>query len=223
MTHLIKSLQACFILTVVALAAPAQASPSMQTGRITSQPIGHYEFCQRHSAECQPVKSMPPLNLTPDLWATIVSVNNAVNVEIDQRSDMEVWGHEDYWEYPDNGSGDCEDLALEKRRRLMQAGLDVSDLLITVVRDERGAGHAILTVRTDRGDFILDNMQAKVLRWDETPYTYLKRQSTDHAGRWVDIDGPAAPAIAAREVGEATATSTSAAARPSLFDIFKSR
>lgn len=60
-----------------------------------------------------------------------------------------------------------------------------------------------------------------VLRWDETAYTYLKRQSTDHAGRWVDIEGPAAPAIASREAGRATATS--ATARRSLFDIFKSR
>ncbi|WCK05189.1 transglutaminase-like cysteine peptidase [Agrobacterium tumefaciens] len=221
MTHLIKSLQACFILAVVGLAAPAQASPSMQTGRITSQPVGHYDFCQRHSAECQPIKEMPPLSLTPDVWATLVSVNNAVNTEIDQRTDMEVWGYEDYWEYPYNGAGDCEDLALEKRRRLIQAGLEVSDLLMTVVRDERGEGHAILTVRTDRGDFILDNMQAKVLRWDETPYTYLKRQSTEHAGRWVDIEGSGSPAIAASEVGRATATS--ATSHRNILDIIMGR
>ncbi|QNP82571.1 transglutaminase-like cysteine peptidase [Agrobacterium tumefaciens] len=221
MTLPIKLLQACFILIATCLAAPVQASPFMQTGRITSQPVGHYDFCQRHSVECQPVTATPPLTLTPDAWATIVSVNNAVNVEIDQRTDMEVWGYEDYWEYPYKGAGDCEDLALEKRRRLLQSGFAVSNLLITVVRDERGEGHAILTVRTDRGDFILDNMKAKVLRWDETAYTYLKRQSTDHAGRWVDIEGPAAPAIASREAGRATATS--ATARRSLFDIFKSR
>ncbi len=222
MTHLIKSLQACFILAVVGLAAPAQASPSMQTGRITSQPVGHYDFCQRHSSECQPVKSMPPLNLTPDLWATIVSVNNAVNVEIDQRTDMEVWGYEDYWEYPYKGAGDCDDLVLEKRKRLMDAGLPVSDLLITVVLDEQSQGHAVLTVRTDRGDFILDNMKAKIFRWDETPYTYLKRQSTEHAGRWVDIEGSGAPAIAARQLERGTAVPATTSRR-SILDLFKNR
>lgn len=100
MTHLIKLLQACFILAVAGFAAPVQASPSMQTGKFTSQPIGHYDFCKRHTDECQPVKEMPPLSLTPDVWATLVSINSAVNIEIDQRSDMEVWGYEDYWEYP---------------------------------------------------------------------------------------------------------------------------
>lgn len=222
MSHLIKSLQACFILAVVGLAAPAQASPSMQTGRITSQPVGHYDFCQRHSSECQPVKSTPPLNLTPDLWATIVSVNNAVNVEIDQRTDMEVWGYEDYWEYPYKGAGDCDDLVLEKRKRLMDAGLPVSDLLITVVLDEQSQGHAVLTVRTDRGDFILDNMKTKIFRWDETPYTYLKRQSTEHAGRWVDIEGSGTPAIAARQLERGTAVPATTSRR-NILDLFRSR
>lgn len=65
MTLSIKLLQACFILIATCLAAPVQASPFMQTGKITSQPVGHYDFCQRHSVECQPVTAMPPLTLTP--------------------------------------------------------------------------------------------------------------------------------------------------------------
>ncbi len=35
----------------------------------------------------------------------------------------------------------------------------------------------MLLVRTDRGDLVLDNQDGRVLLWNETPYTYLKRQS----------------------------------------------
>lgn len=222
MTYFNKLLQACFLLTVAGLLSPAQASPSMPTGAITSQPVGHYEYCARHAGDCQPVTAMPPLHLTPDNWKTIVSVNSTVNVEIDQRSDMEVWGYEDYWEYPYKGAGDCDDIVLEKRKRLMDVGLPASNLLITVVRDERGDGHAVLTVRTDRGDFILDNLKTKILRWDETPYTYLKRQSAEHAGRWVDVDGSWSPAIAAREIDRGSAVPATTPRR-NIFSLLSNR
>ncbi|MCY1373525.1 hypothetical protein D3C81_1974220 [compost metagenome] len=64
----------------------------------------------------------------------------------------------------------------------------MTDLLITVVRKPDGEGHAVLTVRTDRGDFVLDNLTDEVLRWDETEYTYLKRQAANNTGRWVTIE-----------------------------------
>ncbi|HXV30629.1 MAG TPA: transglutaminase-like cysteine peptidase, partial [Sinorhizobium sp.] len=56
-------------------------------------------------------------------------------------------------------------------------------------------GHAVLTVRTDRGDFILDNMRSKVLLWSETEYTFLKRQSSENAGRWVKLQDGRAVAV----------------------------
>ena len=33
-------------------AAQAVAAGAMHTGGLTSQPIGHYEFCKTHEAEC---------------------------------------------------------------------------------------------------------------------------------------------------------------------------
>src|SRR5690606_2813889 len=91
------------------------------------------------------------------------------------------------WTYPAQGVGDCEDYVLEKRRRLHRLGVSLSNLLITVVRKPDGEGHAVLTVRTSNGDFILDNLTDKVRPWDETGYRFLKRQATDHTGRWVSI------------------------------------
>jgi predicted transglutaminase-like cysteine proteinase len=58
---------------------------------------------------------------------------------------------------------------------------------MAVVRQPNGEGHAILMVRTDRGDLVLDNQDGLVKLWNETPYQFLKRQSQTDQGQWVDI------------------------------------
>ena len=53
-----------------------------------------------------------------------------------------------------------------------------------------GEGHAVLLVRTDRGDLVLDNQVGTIDLWNQTPYKFIKRQSQANAGQWVDmIDG----------------------------------
>ncbi|MEQ1944526.1 transglutaminase-like cysteine peptidase [Mesorhizobium sp. VNQ89] len=163
-------------------------SAYMPTGGRTTQPIGHYEFCQRETGECsQKTPKKAPVELTRKLWSAIIEINNAVNAAVEPRTDMEIWGKEEVWSYP-TSVGDCEDYALEKRRRLMEIGIAPGDLLMTVARQPNGDGHAVLTVRTSRGDFILDNLEGKVKLWSETPYTYLKRQSDRNSGAWIAID-----------------------------------
>ncbi|BCG94400.1 transglutaminase-like cysteine peptidase [Mesorhizobium sp. 131-2-1] len=178
--------------------ATAYAGPAfMHTGGRTTQPVGHYEFCQKLPQECnERTAKQAPIELTRKLWATIVSVNNSVNTRITPRTDMEMWGKEEVWSYPDNGLGDCEDYALEKRRELMNIGVPAGDLLMTVARQPNGDGHAVLTVRTSLGEFILDNLQPKVLAWTDTDYTYLKRQSTENSGVWVTINDGREDAVA---------------------------
>jgi predicted transglutaminase-like cysteine proteinase len=176
----------------------ANAGPAfMQTGGRTTQPVGHYDFCRRLPQECaQKTASNAPVELTRKLWATILNVNNSVNARVKPRTDMEIYGVEEYWAYPDNGFGDCEDYALEKRRELMAAGVPAGSLLMTVVRQPNGDGHAVLTVRTSLGEFVLDNLEPRVLAWTDTEYTYLKRQSTTSSGVWVTINDGRADAVA---------------------------
>jgi len=178
--------------------ATAYAGPAfMHTGGRTTQPVGHYEFCQKLPQECnERTPKQAPIELTRKLWATIVSVNNSVNTRITPRTDMEMWGKEEVWSYPDNGFGDCEDYALEKRRELMNIGVPAGDLLMTVARQPNGDGHAVLTVRTSLGEFILDNLQPRVQAWTDTDYTYLKRQSTENSGVWVTINDGREDAVA---------------------------
>jgi predicted transglutaminase-like cysteine proteinase len=165
----------------------AGAAEPMHTGGLTSQPIGHFEFCKSHPAECAVVSvDSGPEHMTGKLWREIASVNLAVNTSVKPMSDFDIYGKDEVWAYP-HGVGDCEDYVLEKRRILLASGIPVSDLLITVVRKPDGEGHAVLTVRTDKGDFVLDNLSDTVRQWYETGYRFLKRQATDNTGHWVSI------------------------------------
>ena len=178
--------------------AHAGSELAMATGGLTSQPIGHYEFCKRKPAECDiRPENHGPITLTDEVWETVVRVNKTINEAVTPKSDLENYGQVEYWSYPDHGYGDCEDHALEKRRTLKRLGFSLSNLLITVVRLRNGEGHAVLTVRTDQGDFVLDNLNDKVKLWSETNYRFLKRQSSEHTGRWVSLRDDEAPLVSA--------------------------
>jgi predicted transglutaminase-like cysteine proteinase len=170
----------------------------------TSPPVGHVDFCRRHPDECEPrrVSTLASsddrrIGLTAERWHMLIEVNSYINALITPKTDMELYNVEEFWTYPTH-AGDCEDYVLLKRRELMKRGWPESALLITVVRDETGEGHAVLTVRTADGDYILDNKHSRVLLWRETPYQYIKRQSYRHPKLWVSLM-PAAesPAVGA--------------------------
>lgn len=161
---------------------------AMVTGSVTSQPIGHYEFCQRYASECAVRSKVGPApTLTQHGWQVLNTINTRVNTTVVAMTDQDIYGKEEHWAYPVD-AGDCEDFVLEKRRQLLAKGFSAADLLITVVRKPDGEGHAVLTVRTSEGDFILDNLSADVKLWTDTPYTYLKRQASFNSGRWVTIE-----------------------------------
>lgn len=181
---------AAFFVAALGANSASASEAFMTTGGLTSQPIGHYEFCKRLPDECNiRSRNVMPEKMNHDFWQLIVNVNSDDNHKIKPLTDMEIYGVEEYWAYPDK-VGDCEDYVLLKRRDLMQAGISPANLLITVVRKPDGEGHAVLTVRTDKGDFILDNLIDGVKNWSETEYTYLKRQATNNTGRWVSIEAP---------------------------------
>lgn len=176
----------------ISSAAPASAEPkgslSMVTGGITSQPIGHYEFCQKYADECNVrSKLTAPPRVTEYGWTVVREINVAVNASITAMTDLDVYGRDEVWEYPTT-AGDCEDFVLLKRRQLMERGFAAADLLITVVRKPDGEGHAVLTLRTTEGDFVLDNLSDDVKIWTDTNYTYLKRQASFNSGRWISIE-----------------------------------
>lgn len=161
-------------------------------------PIGWVDFCTDHKSECN-VAATPPRDivLSPKTWRDLTRVNRTVNERVKPMTDLEHYGVVEKWAYPDDGYGDCEDYVLEKRRVLMVAGWPREALLITVVRDKKGEGHAVLTVKTDKGEFILDNQNEEIVLWSETGYRFVKRQSQSDPNAWVSLGDPRpAPATA---------------------------
>ncbi|TIP90705.1 MAG: hypothetical protein E5X60_27240, partial [Mesorhizobium sp.] len=61
-----------------------------------------------------------------------------------------------------------------------------SALLLTVAT-LGGAGHTVLTVRTSKGDLVLDNRTGAIRNWSRTSYRYFARQSQSENGKWTRI------------------------------------
>ena len=189
------------LILVVALAAntintlPAVAGSERRPNvlEVTRPPPGWVEFCARQPSECAGSTTAPrDVALSPKAWKDLVRVNKWVNGAIKPLTDLEHWGVVDRWSYPDDGYGDCEDYVLLKRRMLIQSGWPREALLVTVVRDKKDEGHAVLTVTTDKGDYVLDNQNEDILLWSETGYRFVKRQSQVRPKR-VGLAGQSAP------------------------------
>jgi predicted transglutaminase-like cysteine proteinase len=179
------------ILGAAAAEAAADRPIYVSVGATARPPIGWVEFCNENSKECAaPATQARDVVLTTKVWKDLVQINRWVNETIKPVTDLEHWGVVERWSYPDDGKGDCEDYVLLKRRMLIQAGWPREALLITVVRDHKGEGHAVLTVKTDKGDFVLDNQAEGILLWFETGYRFVKRQSQNNPNVWVALGDP---------------------------------
>ncbi|TGE00709.1 transglutaminase-like cysteine peptidase [Methylobacterium nonmethylotrophicum] len=180
--------------TLAALPMPSSGAQELGQARPI---VGWVEFCARYAQECAVDVSEPAqISLTPRLWQTITTVNRQVNTSLRAVTDQEHWGVPDRWDLAEDGSGDCEDFQLLKRKLLAEAGLPRRAMRMTVVIDEKGEGHAVLMIRTDRGDLVLDNKTSAVLPWHRTGYTFIKRESQE-AAAWVSLGGATAPTVTA--------------------------
>lgn len=170
------------------VANAAEKLAYVSVGENTRAPIGWKQFCQDHPEDCTG-GSVPALDvqLTKAAFKEMERVNRYVNDHVKPMTDLDHYGVVEKWAYPDDGYGDCEDYVLLKRKMLMQAGWPQSALLITVVRDKKGDGHAVLTVRTDKGEYILDNQEDQILTWSETGYRFVKRQAQTDVNVWVSL------------------------------------
>jgi len=191
-------------LIIMALAGPTAQAGEVATlayapvGDVTYAPSGYEQFCRDHGDDCRDDGAEArDIVLSKTAWHDLVALNDQVNHAIIPMTDLDNYGKAEWWAYPTNGKGDCEDYVLLKRKLLVDAGWPRSALLITVVRDKKGDGHAVLTVKTDRGEFILDNQEPRVLPWRETGYRYVKRQSQVSPNVWVSLGDTQTTAVVA--------------------------
>jgi predicted transglutaminase-like cysteine proteinase len=165
----------------------AHASDAAPEYGKTLAPVGFVKFCVTSPADCKALNDRHSrLVMTRDRWNLLSQVNNFVNDKIAPVSDEDLYGEVEHWAYPTD-AGDCEDYVLLKKRYLENLGFSAEALLITVVLDEKNEGHAVLTVTTKDGDYVLDNRRNDIKRWDSTGYKFLKRQSHGNPLQWVAL------------------------------------
>jgi predicted transglutaminase-like cysteine proteinase len=142
-----------------------------------------FTVLQAAPASAKPARQVP---LTPERMAQLQQVNSYVNSTVTEVSDMEQYGREDVWMLPTSGKGDCEDFALLKRKMLIERGWPASALAISVGATSRGEAHAVLTVATAHGEYVLDNLTSSILPPEQTGHVFHARQT----GRgWVSSSG----------------------------------
>jgi predicted transglutaminase-like cysteine proteinase len=148
----------------------------------TTAPPGAHRLCTRYKWACTR-SGKPQVNSTVALEIAKL-VNNQVNRQTRQIEDQLQYGKEKYWALPSSRGGDCEDIVLLKKTRLMNNGLSSNDLLIATVLDLNRKSHAVLVLRAKRGDYVLDSYRNRIVRWYNTGYTFLKMQNPKSPCRW---------------------------------------
>ncbi|OYW54196.1 MAG: transglutaminase [Hyphomicrobium sp. 32-62-53] len=159
-------------------------------------PYGFVRFCEQNPQHCVQRGTGGRFEATPESLSDLDEVNRIVNRSVEPATDAEIYGISEYWTLPGE-KGDCEDYALLKQKILIGRGWPSSSLLLTVVRDEKGEGHAVLTARTSQGDFVLDNKSDDVRLWARSSYQFVMRQSYLDPKVWVSLDPQDAGAPAA--------------------------
>ena len=175
-------------LALLLLAAlPAQAAPrcnamDVEVLRLEPPPSQYAAFCAREPGACA-LSGAPVLAWTEALHDELARLNATVNAEITLVSDPDNLGEEEVWSFPTDCRGDCEDFALEKRRRLTEAGHPSAAFTMAIAFHELELfPHAVLLAETTRGTWVLDNLHDPLMCWDALPYRYARRERPD--GQW---------------------------------------
>ena len=209
-----RSLAGLAATAVVAFAsAAAAAAPSaapMREGGYALAPFSFVKFCLDYPGDCPKSAGPSRIRLTGAHMAELASVNRAVNAAIRPTPDTSALR---YWKL-DVSAGDCNAFAIEKRHQLIGRGWPAAALALTVAKTSWGEGHLVVTMRTDQGDLVLDNLRPTIIAWQKTGYDWIMRQSEANPQFWVELAGGEAGTMtaaadfgAATELAEADATS----------------
>ena len=197
------------LMVALAMGAPTEAAgagqsawgrmDSLASGRSVVGPAGWLNWCMADMARCAPAGSADPVPATRELLHLLDRVQAQVNDAI--RPEAEPQGR-DLWQ-TGAGRGDCEDYALAKQQRLRDLGLPAGATRLATARLRSGELHAVLTVETDRGTLVLDNLQRGVVPMNSLAYDWQRAQGADGTLQWRELR--TAPAAAAAYATAATA------------------
>lgn len=146
----------------------------------TLAPFAFVKFCRANPADCSRSSGPAIAELTNGREYQLRQVNRQVNRSIKPVNEI---GSRDVWE-ANVKQGDCEDFALTKRRMLISLGWSPRALRIAVTRTASGEGHAVLVVKTSKGDLVLDNRTSAIKGFKRTDLSWVKIQSGDNPRMW---------------------------------------
>jgi predicted transglutaminase-like cysteine proteinase len=168
------------VLVAVTYAATAKARSGMPIGPATIPPAGFIAFCAKHPSECRGSgTASSPAELGWLRRHELEDVQTRLNATLRPRAMPE-----SSWDYPVDGTADCNRYALAKRKELLARGWRPSDLLLATAVTEQGEAHLVLVVATEEGDLVLDNRFRRVMAWEDLPYTWLSRQDALDPSKW---------------------------------------
>lgn len=190
MRKMTAMLASCTMGAMIAASCSAHAAPPrMVPLNAVQAPRGYVDFCAREPDACKATNAAQEIiHMDATRWRAVSRMNSHINQTVISGNDIDLFGQAEHWTIA-QGTGDCEDYVLLKKQQLEAEGYPSSALLITVVLDERQEGHAVLTIATDTGDYILDNRRDDILPFTSTGYQFLKRQSQFDPQRWVSLAG----------------------------------
>jgi predicted transglutaminase-like cysteine proteinase len=149
--------------------------------RVEKRPSQYAAFCAREPEACA-LSGAPVIEFVA-VKGLLERINRTVNAEIALVPDYPGERGEECWEFPAKGEGDCEDFALEKRRRLVAEGVPSAALTMAIVHHRvEFFPHAVLLAETTQGTWVLDNLRDEPVCWDAVPYRYERRERPD--GMW---------------------------------------
>lgn len=199
-----KIIISALLAVVAALPAPAMAiGPSslardlgthgkiefISTTRRTVAPFAHVMFCQSNPQECTARRSRwsrLDVVLNEARYKTLRAVNTKVNQQIAPVNDNPQVAGGDVWSLNPK-SGDCEDYAITKRHALVAQGWPVRALRLAVAYTAFGEGHAVLVVRTNQGDLVLDNRNSAIRLWNKTGLKLIKIEAAGNPAKWMSV------------------------------------
>lgn len=160
-----KRIAALALAIVVGIATVGMAAPVVAGS--AHAPLGYQLMCLESPQECKG-GGKAQVKVTSGVMATLKRVNSHVNRTIRPRNDSgaDVWS-------ANVSTGDCEDYVLAKRRALIKAGIPPSSLRVAYVKTRGGVGHAILVVKTNGKDLVLDNLSASIKPLSQTGYRII--------------------------------------------------
>ncbi|QPB22377.1 transglutaminase-like cysteine peptidase [Rhizobium sp. 007] len=171
------------------LARGVSSAPSfafIKNGQPTLAPFAHVKFCMENPDECRASDGSTTVSWTAAMQRKIREINDSINRTIIGINDTSADDYADDWKV-NVKQGDCEDFALSKRDQLIASGIPARALRIAVTRTPSGEGHAVLVVKTTRGDLVLDNRTNRIKNWRKTDLQWVKIQSGDNPRMWYDI------------------------------------